>query len=169
MSSFYLCNTTQVCQLKLTGSFHDTNTAPCVKRWVLFIVTGYSLCFFLFLCNTHRFIYEWKYSSDYPLLPTADELCTLFNWLCVSFNFLTAWSAGSIGSSKVSFDFALCLVSCFTRGPMVCCRTPSRTSFLCVLKENKCIFTCSNLQSPTIFLLWQRKGKMPLPLQCGSL
>lgn len=99
-------------------SFHDTNTAPCVKQWALFIVTGCSLCFFLFLCYAHRFIYKWKYSSDYPLQPTADELCTLFNWLCVSFNSLTAWSAGSVGPSKVSFDLALCLVSCFT--PWAC-------------------------------------------------
>lgn len=94
-------------------------TAPCVKHWALFKVTGCSLWFFfLFLCYAHRFIYKWKYSSDYPLLPTTDELCTLFNWLCVSFNFLTAWSAGSVGPSKVSFDLALCLVSCFT--PWAC-------------------------------------------------
>lgn len=102
-------------RLKLTWEFPWYKHSPLCET-VSFIYNDRILfvLFFLFLCYTHRFVYEWKYSSDYPLLPTADELCTLFNWLCVSFNFLTAWSAGSVGPSKVSFDLALCLVSCFT-------------------------------------------------------
>lgn len=50
-------------------------------------------------------------------------------------------------------------------GPVVCCRTPSPTSFFCVWKEHKYTFTCIILQTPMII----DKGKSALPLQCASL
>lgn len=114
-------------------------------------MTGYSLCFFFYFCVTHTDLFTSGNTAVTTLCCQQQMSSALYLTDFVSASI--SWLLG-VQVLLVLPRYPLILLSVWfpvlPLGPMVCCRTPSPSSFFCVLKENKYAFTCIILEAPVI-------------------
>lgn len=116
-------------------SFHDTKQPP-VQSSELYLYWQDALCgfgFFFYFCIKHTDLFTSGNTAMTTLCYRQQMSSALYltDFVSASISWLLGVQVLLVLPTK-RFALVLCLVSCFTLGPMVGCRTPSPTSFFCL-------------------------------------